>query len=135
VPLNSALFGGLHPSLRPAAEWLVSEWRRQGGVIEVTSVFRTLEKQTALRKNYELCLARGLVGQDISLAPNFSCKWPANRPGDSGHNFGLAWDSWVPDESMPTWIAWRRWQGWTVPENDVIHAELPNWRTYVEAVA
>jgi hypothetical protein len=64
-----------------------------------------------------------------------SCAWPANRAGDSGHNYGLAWDSWVPDELMPDWIAWRRWQGWTVPPNDVIHAELPNWRAYVAPVA
>lgn len=125
--------GGLHPELRPAAEWLVGEWQRQGGTIEITSVKRTLEKQEQLRRNFDLCVAKGLQGQAVSLSPGMSCKWPANKPGDSAHNFGLAWDSWVPDDQMPTWVQWRKWQGWHVPDNDVIHAELPNWRDYVSA--
>lgn len=122
---------GLHPQLRPAAEWLVKEWTDRGLPIQVTSVFRSLSQQQRLRANYELCERRGLVGQMVSLTPGLSCHYPANRPGDSGHNYGLAWDSWVPDELMPSWVEWRRAQGWRVPDNDAVHAELPNWRSYL----
>lgn len=98
----------------------------------VTSVTRSLELQAKLRANWERCVAEGYYPSDKSFGPGLSCKWPANRPGDSGHNYGLAWDSWVPPEQMPLWTAIRRHIGWEVPEHDQIHAELPNWRQYVK---
>jgi type II secretory pathway pseudopilin PulG len=124
---------GLHASLRPYAESLVDEARKAGLAVEVTSVFRSLAQQARLRSNYESCLRLGVFPSSTSLASGLSCAYPANRPGDSGHNYGLAWDSWVPQEQMTDWIEWRREQGWTVPDNDPIHAEYPNWRQYVQA--
>lgn len=86
----------------------------------ITSTYRSLAEQAALRKEYEEGLRTG--------RPR---KWPANKPGDSAHNYGLAVDSWVPDEWMDLWAAYRRAAGFTVPANDIIHAEVPNWRDFV----
>ena len=119
---------GLHPALRPYAEWALSIAEDAGIPVTVTSVKRDWAKQTALRANYEACVARGVFPSSLSLSPGMTCKYPANRPGDSAHNFGLAWDSWVPPEYQADWNAIRRWIGWRVPENDLIHAEFSGWR-------
>ena len=116
---------GLHPEVREAAEATL-EWARHYKIpVQVTSTFRSWEQQTKLRKNYERCLAEGR----FPSPPD--CKWPANRPGDSAHNYGLAWDSWVPDEWWWAWNWLRRYAGFHVPANDQIHAEVPQWRQYV----
>ena len=60
-----------------------------------------------------------------------TCKYPANQPGDSAHNYGLAWDSYVPEEEMPLWVRIREYCGFAVPVNDEVHAELPDWREYI----
>lgn len=122
---------GLHQSLRPYAEALVRYAESVGCPVTVTSTNRSMAQQQALRSNYELCVARGLQGQHVSLTAGMSCAWPANRPGDSAHNYGLAWDSVVPDEWASWWAELRRLAGWHVPANDVIHAELPGWRAIV----
>lgn len=124
-------FRGLDTQLRPYAD-LAMQIAQQEGLKEpiVTSVFRSLDFQRKLRENWERCVAEGAFPSDRSFAPGMSCRWPANKPGDSAHNFGVAWDSWVPPEHMPLWVAIRRYVGWHVPDNDVIHAELPNWRQY-----
>lgn len=106
---------GMHPELRPYAERAHEIARAYGLNPTVTSVFRTWENQARLRKRYEAGLSR----------------FPANRPGDSSHNFGLSWDSWVPDAQMPLWVGIRQYIGWRVPPNDDIHGELPGWRGYV----
>lgn len=106
---------GMHDELRPYAEYAHEVARYYGLNPVVTSVYRTWEDQAALRKRYE-------AGQS---------QFPANRPGDSSHNYGLSWDSWVPDADMGTWIDIREWIGWRVPSNDDIHAELPDWRSVV----
>lgn len=124
-------FRGLHAQLRPYADYAMQLAARAGLTPVVTSVKRNLDLQAKLRANWEECVRRGDYPSDRSYGKGLSCKWPANRPGDSGHNFGLAWDSWVPPEQMPTWTAIRRSIGWEVPEHDQIHAELPNWRQYV----
>jgi len=80
----------------------------------VTSVFRSWEEQTKLRARWE----RG------------ESAFPANRPGDSAHNFGWAFDSVVRADEQPMWDAIRRWVGFEVLPNDIIHAQLPNWRSY-----
>ena len=100
--------------LRPHAEYAVQIANAYGIQPVITSVFRSWAEQTRLRSRWE-------AGQS---------KWPANRPGDSAHNYGWAWDSWVPDHQMADWAAIRQYVGWEVPGNDVIHAGLPDWRQY-----
>lgn len=124
-------FRGLHPDLKPYAEYAVSIANHYGLAPEITSVRRGIQQQARLRTNWEQCVARGLYPSDASLGYGLSCKWPANRPGDSGHNYGLAWDSWVPPDQMATWVAIREWVGWQVPGHDQIHSELPSWRSYI----
>jgi hypothetical protein len=127
----SVALRGLDARLRPYAEQLVA-WAMKNGVpVTVTSVYRSMSQQQALRSNYELCQRKGLQGQRVSLTPGMSCAWPANRPGDSGHNYGLAWDSVVPAEYQSWWNEVRRAAGWHVPANDEIHAEYPDWRQLV----
>lgn len=106
---------GLHAELRPYAEHAV-RWANHYGINPtITSVYRTWEEQQRLRMAY-------LAGRS---------RFPANRPGDSAHNFGLAWDSWVPEGQRPSWRWIREQIGWRVPPNDWIHSELPNWRDVV----
>jgi len=80
----------------------------------VTSTFRSWQEQTELRAKYE----RG------------ESRFPANRPGDSAHNYGWAWDSVVPAVDQDLWNEIRRYVGWEVLNNDIIHAQLPDWRQY-----
>lgn len=114
---------GLAPELRPYAQAALDHARKQGVYPDLTSVLRSYEEQAALRRRYENCVGRGLYPWASG------CHYPANRPGDSAHQYGLAWDSWVPDRLMPWWVAVRRALGWTVPDNDPVHAEYPNWRS------
>lgn len=123
-------FRGLDPQLRPYAEQAVKLANQYGLRPQITSVTRTIATQTRLRQNYEHCLAAGRFPSDFSFGTGLSCRWPANRPGDSAHNWGVAFDSWVPPEQMTLWRQIREYIGWRVPDNDVIHAELPNWRQY-----
>lgn len=116
---------GLHSGLRPYAEWTLAVARQYGVNPQVTSVYRSWANQTKLRRKYEGCVAAGR----FPSAPD--CKYPANRPGDSAHNYGLAFDSWVPAPQMAWWKAVREYAGFRVPENDTIHGELPQWRSYL----
>lgn len=91
-----------------------------GGVTPViTSGYRTTAQQTALYN------ARA------------SNPYPVNKPGDSAHQFGLGFDSSfnAADKAryMPLWVACRRELGFRVPDNDPVHAEVPNWRSLVKA--
>jgi LAS superfamily LD-carboxypeptidase LdcB len=118
-------FPGLNPGLLEAAEAavkLANEYRLQP---TVTSVYRTIVSQQQLWQTRQRCLG----GDRIACQQQ---PYPVNRPGDSAHNWGLAFDSWVPANQMQLWTAIRRAIGWQVPENDLIHAELPNWRSYVQ---
>lgn len=126
----SFAFRQLHPDLQASADFAL-EWARYAGIpVTVTSVWRSSQRQAELRAQYEGCLARG---QRVYPGnPDARCRYPANKPGDSSHEFGFAWDSDVPDQWMPTWIAMRRYLGWTVPDNDPVHAEVPGWRAYVQ---
>lgn len=106
---------GLHPQVRANAEWAL-KWADYFGVpVTVTSGFRSWEDQKKLRERYE-------AGQSA---------FPANRPGDSAHNFGLAWDSTVPSAYQAWWTEVRRMAGFEVLPNDVIHAQVSNWRAIV----
>ena len=119
---------GLHPGLRPAAEWCLKAAALNGIPVTITSVVRGWAEQTRLRQQYEGCLTRG-----TTISPDSSdarCHFPANAPGDSAHNYGLAWDAWVPPEHRANWKYIRELVGFRVPENDFVHAELPDWRNY-----
>jgi len=116
---------GLRRDVKGAAEWALS-WADYYNVpVEITSGRRSMRKQAALRKSYEECLARGQFGKTAA------CRWPANRPGDSAHNFALAWDSTTSPSFQPWWDHVRTLAGFSVPSHDHIHAEYPNWRKYV----
>jgi len=105
---------GLDSRLRPYAEYTFQLAQYYGLTPRVTSVFRGWAQQARLRDRWERGLSR----------------WPANRPGDSAHNFGWAFDTAVPESQQADWDAIRRYVGWRVPEHDYIHAELPDWRQY-----
>lgn len=115
---------GLHPVFRRYVEFAVSEFAKATGVRPtITSTYRTMAEQTALYNAY-------VRGQQTGNPT----KWPANPPGESAHNVAsgaLAFDSWVPDQWMPLWVWFRREIGFRVPDNDVIHAEVPGWRDIV----
>lgn len=106
---------GLHPQVRDAAEWCLGWADHYGVPVTVTSGFRSWEDQERLYARYR-------AGQS---------QFPANRPGDSSHNFGLSWDSWTPTEYRQWWEYVRRLAGFEVLAHDWIHAQVPNWRQYV----
>ena len=116
---------GMHPDLRDPAEFALEVAHLNGIRPQVTSVVRSFTTQARLRRNFEQCVAQGR----FPSAPN--CLFPANVPGDSAHNYGLAFDSVVPAAQLPTWTAIREWIGWRIPANDTIHAELPGWRSVI----
>jgi hypothetical protein len=119
---------GLHPQVRAAAEMALAWAKYYGLEVTVTSGYRSWAEQTRLRQQFEGCLARG---EKVHAGnPNPACRWPANQPGDSSHNFGLSWDSWVPAHQQWAWNYLRTYAGFHVPEHDHIHAEVPNWRQY-----
>ena len=106
---------GVNEAVRNAAEWALS-WADYYGVpVTVSSGYRSLERQRQLRQEWEL-------GRS---------KYPANKPGDSSHNYGLAWDSTVDPQYQDWWDYVRRLAGFEVLPNDRIHAQVPNWRSYV----
>jgi len=105
---------GLDSRVRPTAEYAFQIANYFGIVPTVTSTYRSWEEQTKLRARYE----RG------------ESRWPANRPGDSAHNFGWAFDSVVAAAEQPLWDEIRRYVGFEVLPNDIIHAQVPEWRRY-----
>lgn len=109
---------GLHPQVRPYADFAIQIAQHYGLTPTVTSTFRDWEEQLRLRRDWE-------AGRS---------QWPANRPGDSAHNWGLAWDSHVPDDQWPLWTAIREYVGFEVLPNDRIHAQVPDWRTWVRGL-
>lgn len=105
----------MDPSVKSAAEWALS-WADYYDVpVTVTSGFRSLEDQRQLRQKWEAGLS----------------KYPANRAGDSAHNYGWAWDSTVPTQYQDWWDYVRRLAGFEVLPNDRIHAQVPDWRKYL----
>lgn len=106
---------GLDPDVRRRAECAFKLAGNYGLTPVVTSVHRSWAEQDALRRKWE-------AGQS---------DFPANRPGDSAHQHGLAFDSWVPDADMARWKTIRECVGLYVPEGDLIHAERPGWRSTI----
>jgi len=106
--------GRLNRDVRDAARWAIS-WADYYRVpVTVTSGYRSFAKQARLRQDWEEGRSR----------------FPANRPGDSSHNFGLAWDSTVPSWAQSWWNEVRSLAGFEVLPNDLIHAQVPNWRRW-----
>lgn len=116
---------GLNPEVRARAEWTLAVAGYYGVPVQVTSTLRSWESQQALRTRYEACLRSGQVGQP---GP---CRYPANRPGDSSHQYGLSWDSVVDPVVEPWWVGVRRYAGFEIFDHDKIHAQVPSWRQYV----
>lgn len=115
---------GLHPAVRDHAELALSWGSALGLDPVVLSAFRSLEEQGRLRRRF-------VAGQTTI---------PANRPGDSAHNFGLGWDSKPRVKTVQlgsstfdagaVWKIVRELAGFRVPEKDVNHAEVPGWRRF-----
>ena len=115
---------GLHPDVRNAAELALTWGTFLGLRPTVTSAFRSLSEQARLRARFEAGLAR----------------FPANRPGDSAHNFGLAFDSDPLAQTVviagqvfdanAVWKIVRELAGFRVPDGDRVHAEVPGWRRF-----
>lgn len=116
---------GLHPEVRQRAEWAHAVARHFGVNARITSTFRPWDLQLRLRRKFEQCQAEGR----FPSAPD--CLFPANRPGDSAHNFGLAWDSVVDPRFQDWWDHVRGLAGFEVLPNDRIHAQVPGWRSFV----
>ena len=120
-----AKLAGLHPQVREAAAWTLDVADYYGVPVTVVSGYRSRTEQLRLRRNYEQCLASGRFGK----TPD--CKYPANRPGFSAHEYGLAFDSTVAPELWDWWKYVREYAGFHVLPNDLPHAEVPSWRDYV----
>jgi LAS superfamily LD-carboxypeptidase LdcB len=88
--------------------------QKLGLSVEVTSARRVQAEQQRLYAQY-------LAGRS---------SYPVAAPGQSAHQYGVAWDSTVPPAQQETWNAVRRAFGWLVPTNDLIHAEVPGWQSY-----
>jgi hypothetical protein len=116
---------GLHPHVRAWAEYAHTVARYYGVDPVVTSGFRSMGEQQYLRDRWEWCVATGRF-QDGSTA---GCQHGANRPGESAHNYGLAWDAWAPAEHLPTWHAIVRWAGFHVGSS--VHNEVRGWRNLI----
>jgi len=110
---------GLHPDVRNAAQYALQIANFNGVTPIITSAFRSWTEQAALRRKFE-------AGQS---------RFPANRPGDSAHNYGLAFDAVVPPAQLPMWTAIREYVGFEVLPNDVIHGQVPSWRQFVQPPA
>lgn len=116
---------GLHPQVKAAAEWALAWADFYDVPITVTSGFRSWEEQAELRTNFERCVESGEFGRSAR------CAFPANAPGDSAHNWGLAWDSTTSPQYQGWWNEVRRLAGFEVLSNDLIHAQVPGWRGFV----
>lgn len=105
---------GLDSRVRPYAEWAMQIANYYGISPTITSTFRSWEEQQNLYNRYR-------AGHS---------SFPANRPGDSAHNYGWAFDSVVPEADQALWDQIRTYVGFQVPGNDIIHAQVPDWRRY-----
>lgn len=108
---NITVFGGIRPT--------------------ITSTWRSLEHQAELRELWE---ESGAHNGKFYYAPVKAFVYPANKPGESAHNFGLAFDSDVEDQFFPLWNDTRARLGWQLDPDDEVHAELPGWRELVKGL-
>lgn len=118
---------GLDPEVRLYAEAALSSARHYGIPVTVTSTRRNWAQQEQLRAQWLQCVQRG---DAYNPDPAKRCRYPANEPGDSAHNYGLAWDSVTDTPYQAAWNFIRSWHGWGIPQNDIIHAEVKGWRRF-----
>lgn len=116
---------GMRDEIRPYAEYAHAIAEFYNVTARVASVTRDWNEQQRLYNRYVACKNAGRF-------PSPECPYPANAPGDSAHNFGLAWDSVVEPQYKKWWVDVRRWVGFTVYDHDDPHAELPSWRAVVQ---
>lgn len=105
---------GLDPRVRERAELALAWAHRYGIPVQVTSGYRGWAEQALLYDRWK----------------SGKSKFPANKPGDSAHQWGMAWDSVVPEEYWWHWTYLREYAGFEVLPNDIIHAQVPNWRAH-----
>ncbi len=116
---------GMHAELRPYAEYAHAIADHFGVTTRVASVARTWNEQQKLYERYQTAVRRGRF-------PSAQVPYPANAPGDSAHQFGMAWDSQVDPQYQQWWNEVRRWIGFKVYDHDAPHAEYPDWRAVVQ---
>ncbi len=112
---------GLEPEVRRRAQ-LTLDWASRFGISPIViSGYRTFAEQERLYRRY-------LAGLSA---------FPANPPGNSAHEFRMAFDSVLPPaiRALPGatdwWVAVRQFYGFRVPRNDHPHAAVPDWRSFV----
>lgn len=111
----SVRLAGTHPDVRAAAEFAVRIADFYGVPVTVTSGLRTFDEQRRLYKRF-------LSGR---------ARFPAAPPGGSAHEFGMAFDSVVSRADLPLWNAIREYVGFRTLPSDIVHAVVPNWRSFV----
>lgn len=107
-------WSGLEQALVPYADGAMEMARAYGIEPQVTSVRRNWAQQERLYADFRAGVSR----------------FPANPPGFSAHQYGVAFDSVVPDHQLALWNAIRAHFGWKLYANDPVHAEYPNWQRY-----
>jgi hypothetical protein len=105
----------LDPRLAPYAQYLVRVAEASGLKVQVTSVVRTRAQQQILYQRY---LARLRAGDRNIL--------PANPPGTSLHEHGLAFDlvvngDWRGPGQRALGALWRSWGGKWAGDADPVH--------------
>lgn len=122
---------GLQNWLRPAVELSLSLMQAvSGGTVQSYDGAYDLRVKGGVRPVITSTY-RSIAEQQKLYDARASNPYPVNRPGDSAHNYGLGFDSDVPEAWMPTWIQVRRYLGFRVPDNDEVHAEVPDWRRLI----
>lgn len=107
-------WSGLETWLVPYADAATRTAQAYGIHPVVTSIRRNWAEQAKLYQDYR----NGM--RDL----------PANPPGMSAHQYGVAFDSVVPAKDQALWDAIRAHFGWKLYSNDPVHAEFPNWQAY-----
>lgn len=100
-------FEGLQPWIIPYAQALIAQARTP---VVITSVRRTRAQQTLLWRRYRQGRQR----------------YPVARPGNSPHEYGLAWDMWAPPgELRRLGRLWERMGGrWGGRFRDPVHFDV-----------
>lgn len=104
----------LDPAIRPFASDLYDLARSQGLYARITSTRRSHAQQEVLYRRYQEGLSR----------------YPAAVPGNSAHEYGLAFDMVISDPGYQRGAGklWVSWGGVYGNEEDPIHFEYPSWR-------
>lgn len=104
-------FAGMDYRLRKHAEATVAYAEALGLKVNIISVRRNEAEQRKLFENWKAGIN----------------KWPAEPPGHSAHQYGVAFDATVPPSQQAEWDRVRRGFGWRIYANDPPHAEYPDW--------